>query len=341
MMPASHSTGSPPHRSAGLRQIASALWYTAPGALEIRAEPLPPPVPGEVLVRTRYSGLSRGTERLVFQGAVPEPEWQRMRAPHQAGAFPFPVKYGYSAAGVIERGPADRIGQPVFGLFPHQDLFLAPLDDLVVLPDTVPLKRATLAANMETALNAIWDGSAAPGDQIVVIGAGIVGLLTAFVASRLIGTAVTLVDTVPERAGLATALGATFAFPDAIPGEADIVFHTSATEAGLAAAIACAGFEATIVEMSWYGDRAVTVPLGGAFHSQRLRLIASQVGHVAIARRARWTRRRRLEAAARLLAAPELDQLVTNEIAFSELADKLPAVFGADWSGLPPVVRYD
>jgi threonine dehydrogenase-like Zn-dependent dehydrogenase len=320
--------------------MAKALWYTAPGTIELRAETLPAAAPGQVLVRTQFSGLSRGTERLVFEGAVPESEWQRMRAPYQAGVFPFPVKYGYSAAGTIAQGPAALIGRPVFGLFPHQDLFLAGVEDLIALPDAVPLKRATLAANMETALNAIWDSAAGPGDQIVVIGAGVVGLLTAFVATRLIGTEVTLIDTVPDRAALANTLGVDFAHPEAVPRNADIVFHTSATDRGLATAIACAGFEATIVEMSWYGDRTVAVPLGGAFHSLRLRLVASQVGHVATGQRARWSRRRRLEAAVRLLAAPELDEIVTNEIAFSDLADKLPPVFGPDWSDLPPVIRY-
>lgn len=321
--------------------MARALWYTAPGNVELRAETLPQPAPGEVLVRTCFSGLSRGTERLVCRGAVPQAEWQRMRAPHQSGAFPFPVKYGYSAAGVVEQGPAELVGQSVFGLFPHQDLFIASTADLCMLPDNVPLKRATLAANMETALNAIWDSGAAPGDQIVVIGAGVVGLLTAFIAARLTATEVTLVDPVPARAQLADALGAKFASPETAPHDADIIFHTSATAAGLATAIACAGFEATIVEMSWYGDRPVEVELGGAFHSQRLRLIASQVGHLPPARRARWTRRRRLEAAIRLLATPELDQLVPSEIAFSETPAKLPAVLTDDATDLPPVIRYD
>jgi len=321
--------------------MARALWYTAPGSVELRAETLPQPAPDEVLVRTYFSGLSRGTERLVCRGAIPQTEWQRMRAPHQSGAFPFPVKYGYSAAGVVDQGPAELVGQPVFGLFPHQDLFIAAPADLVILPAKVPLKRATLAANMETALNAIWDAGAAPGDQIVVIGAGVVGLLTAFIATRMAGAEATLVDPVPARAPLAEALGAKFASPEAAPGNADIVFHTSATAAGLATAIACAGFEAAIVEMSWYGNGPVEIELGGAFHSQRLRLIASQVGHLPPARRARWTHRRRLEVATRLLTAPELDQLFPNEIAFSETPARLPAALTDDATDLPPVIRYD
>ena len=327
-------------RSTGKSRVARALWYVKKGAVELRNAPLPPPGPGEARVRSLFSGISRGTERLIFEGAIGPSEWQRMRAPLQEGAFPFPVKYGYCATGIVEDGPAHLLGGQVFVLHPHQDYFNAPLDALVPIPADIPARRATLAANMETALNAIWDSGAGPGDRIVVVGAGVVGLLVASLAARLPGAVVTAVDVAEERKPLLEGLGVGFARPEHTPADADVVFHASATAAGLDAAISCAGVEASIVEMSWYGDKTVAVGLGGAFHSRRLRILASQVGQVSPSRRPRWSFRRRLEAALGLLAAPALDQLVAEEIAFEMAAQALPVALAAGARGLAPVIRY-
>jgi threonine dehydrogenase-like Zn-dependent dehydrogenase len=328
------------HRSTGKTRLAQALWYVKKGAVELRAAPLPPPGPGEARVRSLFSGISRGTERLVFAGAIAASEWDRMRAPMQEGAFPFPVKYGYCATGVVEDGPANLLGRQVFVLHPHQDYFNAPLDALVPIPDGIPARRATLAANMETALNAIWDSGAGPGDRIVVIGAGVVGVLLASLAARLPGAIVTAVDVEERRRPLLEALGVGFATPQHAPGDADVVFHASATGAGLTSAIACAGLEASIVELSWYGDKAVSVELGAAFHSRRLRILASQVGQVAPSRRPRWSFRRRLDAALGLLAVPALDALVAEEVAFAAAADAVPKALAPDAVGLAPVICY-
>jgi len=307
----------------------------------LRAAPLQRPKPGEALVRTLFSGISRGTERLVFNGAIGQSEWERMRGPNQEGAFPFPVKYGYCATGAVDEGPPELVGRTVFCLHPHQDHFLAPAASLVTVPEAVPARRATLTANMETALNALWEGGAGPSDRIVVVGAGVVGLLVTALAARLPGAEVTTVDVEEARRPVAQSLGARFALPTEAPADADLVFHASATAAGLATAINCAGFEGTIVEMSWYGDKPVQVDLGGAFHSRRLRLVSSQVGHVAPSRRARWTHRRRVEAAAALLAGiPALDALVAEEIAFEDAPRELPRILGPGASGLAPVIRY-
>jgi threonine dehydrogenase-like Zn-dependent dehydrogenase len=292
------------------------------------------------MVRTLYSGISRGTERLVFEGAIGETEFERMRCPMQEGSFPFPVKYGYCATGVVEDGPAALIGRNVFALHPHQDFFVAPVALLTPLPEQVPVRRATLAANMETALNALWDSGAGPGDKIIVVGCGIVGLLVASLAARLPGATVTAVDTDTSRRSLAASLAAAFATPDRAPSDADIVFHTSATGAGLNTAIKCAGVEGTIVEMSWYGAKPVQVELGGAFHSRRLKLVSSQVGMVSPGRRARWDYRRRLTAALSLLDLPALDALVAEEIAFEDAPKRLPQVLAASAHGLAPVIRY-
>lgn len=340
-------------RSVGKMQICRAVWYVGPGVVELRAAPLTPPKPGEARVRTLWSGVSRGTERLVSGGLVPESEWERMRAPLQDGAFPFPVKYGYCATGIVEDGPDELVGRSVFSLAPHQDHFVAPLAMLAPIPDGVPARRATLAANMETALNAHWDAGTGPGDRIVVVGAGVVGLLVASIAARLPGAEVTVIDTDATRRPLAEAMGARF-MPGAVSGggrlatgelpdatsDADVVFHTSATAAGLAAAVGCAGMEGAVVELSWYGDREIAVPLGGPFHSRRLRLVSSQVGQVAASRRPRWPYRRRLAAALALLADPAFDRLVTDEIAFEEAPTRLPEFLAPGAAGLAPVIRY-
>jgi threonine dehydrogenase-like Zn-dependent dehydrogenase len=318
----------------------SALWITGLGLAELRSAPEPRLNEGEALVRTLWSGISRGTERLIFEGRVPPQEYDRMASPLQEGSFPFPVKYGYCAVGTVEAGPADLIGRNVFALHPHQDRFVAPLSLLAVVPEAIPPRRAVLAANMETALNALWDAGCGPADAIVVLGGGVVGLLVAHLAARLPGATVTLVDLHAGRAPLAEALGARFALPDAAPQDADVVFHTSATSAGLALALSCAGEEAAVVEMSWYGDRPVEIGLGGAFHSKRLRLVSSQVGQVALSRRRRWTHARRLQAAISLLTDPSLDLLVSEEVRFEDLPGELPSILSREASGLPPVVRY-
>ncbi len=317
-----------------------ALWYVGPGAVELRAEPLGRPGDGEVLVRTLFSGVSRGTERLVLHGKVAQSEWQRMRAPLQVGAFPFPVKYGYCATGRVEAGAAELLGRTVFVLHPHQERFVVPAALAVRVPDGVPVRRATLAANMETALNAVWDSGAGPADSIVVVGGGIVGLLVGYIASWLPGAEVTLVDTDAAREPIAQALGIGFAEPKSAPKDADVVFHTTATAAGLDTAIDAAGLEATVVELSWFGDGAVPVKLGGAFHSRRLKLVSSQVGQVSPGRRPRWDYRRRIEAALRLLGDDTLDELLTQEIAFEDTPARLPALLAPGAPGLAPIIRY-
>jgi threonine dehydrogenase-like Zn-dependent dehydrogenase len=308
--------------------------------VESRVVTLPDLAPGFARIRSLFSGISRGTERLVLNGRVPRNEWPRMRAPLQDGDFPFPVKYGYCAVGLVEAGPPDLLGRTVFCLHPHQDRFVAPVGMLAVIPDDVPARRATLAANMETALNALWDSGAGPADRIVVIGGGILGLQAGFLAARLPGAQVTLCDIDPSRAEMTRRLGMTFAAPDALPRDADVVFHASASGAGLAAAIGCAGVEACIVDMSWYGDRIVSLPLGGEFHSRRLRIVSSQVGMVAPSRRPRWTHQRRLAAAMDLLRDPRLDALVSETIEFADAPAQLPRLLAEGALGLAPVIRY-
>lgn len=295
----------------------------------MRVETLPPLAAGQVQVQTLHTAISRGTEGLVVRGEVPASEAERMRAPFQAGDFPWPVKYGYVNVGQVEAGPADLLGRTVFCLHPHQTRYQVPADAVVPVPPEVPAGRAVLAALMETAVNALWDAPPRLGDRVVVVGGGTLGLLVAWLAARLPGCEVQVVDTVAAREPLARALGAGFALPaEASPG-ADLVVHTSAAPAGLATALRLAGPEATVLELSWYGSRAVEVPLGQAFHSQRLLLKSSQVGRVAPAQRARWSPRRRLALALSMLDDPVLDGLITHRSPFAELPGVLAALAGA------------
>ncbi|MEL7014275.1 MAG: zinc-binding alcohol dehydrogenase [Pseudomonadota bacterium] len=291
----------------------SALWCVAPEKSEIRPGELGRGTP----VKTRFSAISRGTERLVSMGRVPEDQYDIMRAPYQEGAFPFPVKYGYAAVGVVEDGPLAETA--VFALVPHQTRFAIPQEHLHPLPQDVPPERAILAANMETALNVIWDGGVSAGDRVAVIGAGVVGALAGYLAARLPGADATLVDVSPARASLARALGCDFCSPETAPEACDVVIHASATSDGLATALRCAGAEARIVEASWYGAGDVAAPLGAAFHSQRLQLISSQVGALPPGRRPRWSHKRRLTKALELLKDPVLDTLISGETGFRDL----------------------
>ena len=303
-----------------------ALWYVGAGRAENRPEPLADPGPGEVRISTVYSAISRGTERLVLAGRVPASEFERMRAPFMGGAFPFPVKYGYSAVGRVDRGPSGLEGRLVFALHTHQTVFNVPADAVTPVSESVPAARAVLAANMETALNAVWDAQPAPADRITVVGAGVVGALVAWLCGQLPGTQVTLVDIEPGRAALARGLGVSFATPDKAQGDCDLVVHASGTAAGLPTALGLAGMEATVLELSWYGADEVAVPLGAAFHSRRLKLVSSQVGQVAASHRARWGFKRRLGAALELLADPRLDALLAPAVKFADLPARLPDI---------------
>jgi 2-desacetyl-2-hydroxyethyl bacteriochlorophyllide A dehydrogenase len=318
----------------------SALWYTGSGRAEIRVQDLAAPAPGTVRVRAIASGVSRGTERLVFLGDVPDSEHERMRAPFQEGDFPGPVKYGYAAVGTVEAGPDALVGRRVFALHPHQALFDVPADAVVPLPDDLPTERAVLAANMETALNAVWDAGLGAGDRVTVVGGGVLGLLVARLAVRTPGTEVTVLDADPERHAIAERFGASFALPRDAAEDRDVVFHTSASGTGFDTAVRLCGMEARLVELSWYGTKPVLASLGGAFHSRRLTLQSSQVGAVSPGRRVRWSHARRLAKALDLLCDPVLDDLLDDPIDFGDLPARLPGILAIGGGFRCPVVRY-
>jgi NADPH:quinone reductase-like Zn-dependent oxidoreductase len=319
--------------------IAQALWYTAPHQAEIIEETLPTPLADDCQVRSVYSGLSRGTETLVASGRVPESEYERMRAPFMGGVFPFPVKYGYANVGVVEHGPDPWVGQMVFSLSPHQSVFFISPKALMPIGQLSP-QRALLAANMETALNAVWNGAPGPADRIAVVGGGVVGLLAGYLCAKIPGTEVLLVDINPKREHEAQKLGMSFVLPNQAPDNCDLVIHASGASAGLNTAIGLAGEEATVLELSWFGAGPASVALGGAFHSKQLKLVASQVGHMAPSHRARWDYSRRLAAAIALLDDPVLDILVERPIALDQICGHLPTIFDSDSGVLCQPISY-
>lgn len=323
-----------------MKRAARAFWIGSPDHGEIRDVELPAPGEGEVLVRSLWSGVSRGTETLVFRGGVPVSQYAAMRAPFQEGDFPGPVKYGYLNVGVVEEGPDALVGRTVFCLYPHQTRYVVPVGAVTVVPDSVPAERAVLAGTVETAVNALWDAAPLAGDRIAVVGGGMIGCSVAALIARFPGVRVQLVDADPGRAKTAEALGVDFALPQDALGECDLVVHASATEAGLARSLELLSAEGTVIELSWYGDRRVSLPLGEAFHSRRLTVRSSQVGTVSPSARTGRTYADRLALALDLLADPALDALITGESDFEELPDVLPKLASGEIPALCHRVRY-
>jgi threonine dehydrogenase-like Zn-dependent dehydrogenase len=325
----------------GVPLDAHAFWLREPGCGEIRPVTLPDPAPGEVMVRTLRSGISRGTETLVYRGGVPPDQYAAMRAPFQEGDFPGPVKYGYLSVGAVEEGPAELRGSTVFCLYPHQTAYVVPAGAVALVPDEVPPARAVLAGTVETAVNALWDAGPLLGDRVAVVGAGMVGCCVARLLSRFPSTEVTLVDVDSGRAEVAAALGVEFALPDGAAGDLGLVFHTSATSAGLQRSLDLLAPEGTVIELSWYGDSEVRLSLGGAFHSRRLSIRASQVGAVSPARRGRRTTADRLSLALDLLRDPAFDALLTGESRFGELPDVMARLAEGSLPALCHTITYD
>ena len=316
------------------------FWIEAPGRGAVVDARLPPRGDDEVLIRTLYSGISRGTEALIFRGGVPPSQYQAMRAPFQEGDFPGPVKYGYSSVGRVVEGADDIKGRVVFCLYPHQDRYTVPRSAVTPVPADVPTGRAVLAANMETAVNVLWDARPVVGDRVVVVGGGVVGLLCAWLCRGTPGVELTLVDPNPARGPVADALDIPFRTTAPAGGDADLVIHASGHPDGLAAALAAAGVEGTVVEASWYGDRPVPLTLGEAFHSRRLTVRSSQVGRLPPARTPRWDHARRLALALSLLADDRLDGLITGEDRFEALPDVMARLSREPGDTLCHRIRY-
>lgn len=320
---------------------AHAFWLRAPGCGEIRPVSLPHPEQDDVIVRTLRSAVSRGTETLVFRGGVPPVQYRAMRAPFQEGDFPGPVKYGYLNVGVVVQGPAQLCGRTVFCLYPHQTAYVVPARAVTVVPEDVPPSRAVLAGTVETAVNALWDARPLIGDRVAVIGAGMVGCCVARLLRRFPAIQVTLIDVDASRADVASALGVEFALPDEAAGGRDLVVHASATSAGLQRSLDLLASEGTVIDLSWYGDAEVRLSLGGAFHSSRLAIRASQVGTLSPARNQHRTAAGRLALALDLLRDPAFDALITGESRFDELPDVMARLAAGSLPALCHTITYD
>lgn len=324
----------------GAGTTARALWITESGKSEMRSQQLPPRQNEQLLVRAAYGAVSRGTESLVFHGAVPASMLESMRCPHQEGELSLPVKYGYCSVGEVIEGAADWLGQRVFCLHPHQDYYLVSQTAVSRIPANVPSARAVLAANMETAINALWDAEPTVGCRATIIGAGAVGLLLGRLLSQIPGVDLELVDTSADKDEVCRALGSHCVRPAQARSDRDLVIHATGNGAGLQTALNLAGTEAVVLELSWYGTRPVTLELGGPFHNRRLKIISSQVGTVAPRMRPRWSYARRMSLALELLEDEALDVLLSEPTPFEQLPLALPTLFSNPGSTVTQLVDY-
>jgi len=320
---------------------ARALWFKAYDHAEILKERLPLLKPGWCKLQTFFSAISPGTERLVYSGDVPENLRQEMKCPYMGGEFPFPVKYGYSLIGKITEGPKQSIGKIVHVLHPHQDQCIVHMEDTFPIPPRVPPPRGTLASNLETAVNAIWDSNVTIGERALLIGFGIVGSLVARLLSFIPGVQLQVVDTNPSKITLAEKMGFEACNPEKVSGNFDLAFHASGSSDGLQLAIDKVGCEGRIIELSWYGTDKVSLSLGGTFHSQRKTIHSSQVSTVSPRQRPRWDRRRRKSLVFKLLERPEFDSHITHSVPFTKLPDLYGKLKAYPTEGLSYLVRYE
>ena len=295
--------------------IATSLWHTSSSKSILQKEELGQIPRQKVLIQSLYSLISTGTEKLVAKGLVPVSMHQSMRVPAMGGDFIFPIKYGYSLVGkVVSNGIFKN--KIVHLLHPHQDFLIVNKTDFSIVPTEIPAKRAALASNMETALNAIWDSKVSVGDKVLVCGFGMIGGLVARLLSLLPAVEVFIVEKNTFRANQATKMGFMVNPKDII--NFDYSFHTSGTSTGLQTCIDAVGMEGKIIELSWYGTKSVEVNLGANFHYQRKQIISSQVGHIPFTKSARWNYHRRKQVVWELLKNPVFDAHITNEVAFNE-----------------------
>jgi 2-desacetyl-2-hydroxyethyl bacteriochlorophyllide A dehydrogenase len=319
------------------------LIFCGPRRVELQDQPLGAPPPGQVLVATRVSAISAGTELLAFRGQLPPAApLDETLGPLRQGTFSYPFRYGYAQVGdVVACGPGVEPawrGRRVFALHPHAAAFLAPVEDLLVVPEGLDTERAALFAQMETAVNLILDGGPLLGEDVLVIGQGMVGLLTTALLARFPLGVLAVSERLAPRAAAARALGAQAVVADAAGLDgvfgargADLIYELSGEPAALDLAMAAAGHEARVVVGSWYGDKRAAVDLGGRFHRRRLRLLSSQVSHIGAPLSARWDRPRRWGAAWSALGALDTRPLISHRFAFEEaqaayeLLDRHPA----------------
>lgn len=298
------------------------LWFKNQFHAVMETEMLPVLPPNKkknsCLIKTLFTAISPGTEYLVYSGGVPKKLYVEMRCPYMGGDFSFPIKYGYSLVGQVLDGPTSLKGKLIHTLHPHQDYARISAEDVYVIPDGISPQRATLASNMETALNAIWDSGVNIGDKVLIVGFGIIGSLIARILSFIPQVEVDVLDVQPAKITLIEQLGFSI-YKEEKEKKYDLAFHTSGSGPGLQTSINNVGLEGKIIETSWYGDKEVNLCLGETFHSQRKLIISSQVSHLPACKSARWDYKRRKEVVFQLLLHPEFDAHITHTIAFHNL----------------------
>jgi 2-desacetyl-2-hydroxyethyl bacteriochlorophyllide A dehydrogenase len=299
------------------------LLFIAPRRVELAPVDVPEPGPGRLLVRTVHSGISTGTELLCYRGLLDPDLALDERIGSLGGSFRYPFPYGYSCVGVVERstGPISR-GTLVFAFHPHQDLFVVPESDVVVLPEGTDPRTATLFPLVETGLQVSLDAGQVAHETVVVLGLGPVGVLTALLLQRA-GATVLAADPLAERRELGLSLGIPAAAPEELPsrlptGGVPLLVELSGAPAALADALPLLAHEGTALVGSWYGGLQVSLPLGGAFHRRRLTIRSSQVSTVPATLAGRWDVARRRRVAAALLDELPLAVLATTDIPFDE-----------------------
>jgi 2-desacetyl-2-hydroxyethyl bacteriochlorophyllide A dehydrogenase len=330
------------------------LWWTALRTGELRAEPLPPPGPEDVVVQAIASGISAGTELLVYRGQVP-PELP-LDLPTLAGSFRYPIKYGYASVGrVAAAGAAVRDRAPgdlVFALHPHQSTYVLPAARTVLLPPNLPPEHGVFLANLETAVNVALDAAPRLGETVLLSGLGVVGLLVLQTLRRTGVAEIIAVDPLPRRRALAARLGASLTLaPDAdVAAQArartagrgvDLAVEVSGAPAALGPAIEAVADEGTVVVASWYGTKSVPLHLGSHFHRGRVRLRSSQVGHLDPALAPRWDHARRQAVALRLLAELPLGDLISHRIPFAQAPEAFALLDERPADALQVVLTYE
>ena len=315
--------------------VARALFHTAPRSVEIKTVPTPRPAAGEVIVSTQFSGISSGTESLVYRGEVSEDTALDDTIGALGGAFRYPFAYGYACV-----GKAADSGQAVFAFHPHQDIFAARTSDLIPLPAVDPAP-ATLFPLVETALQVTLDAGTGYRDRVIVLGAGVLGLLTALLLQRS-GQRPLLAEPQAWRRGLAASLGVPAAAPEELgKQEVSLVIDASGSPDAPASALGMLAHEGTLLVASWFGAKPVVLPLGGAFHRRRLTIRSTQVSTVPARLGATWTRPRRRLEAAELMPELPLSELCTHVFPFTKAADAFRAVDEGTPGLMHAVLRYE
>lgn len=301
---------------------AESFWIRKKNNSFIKKHSISIPQNNEVLVKTIYSGISYGTEKIVYSGNVPKSQRSLMRCPYQEGEFGSNVKYGYMNVGKVMNGPSKLVNRYVYTLYPHQTQYVLPLEELTFIPKLIPIKRCLLTANMETAINAMWDTLPTCGDKILIIGAGIVGFLMAYILMTIIGIEILLIDTDKEKSKIAKIFGIKFSCSIPKSYNANIIYECSGNPSVIDILSSHVNDETVICIMSWYGNSVSNINFGNEFFSKRTKILFSQVAKVSHNRDKYWNNKKRKDLAISLLNDDKLDNLIEKDmISFHDLPE--------------------